>query len=122
MVVGNFQSYVVFWCYHCRLQFKLAEEVFSLLVIKSLIMKFEGLPKKFKGSGAVQGGRFKFFLYTIPKMKRFCCIIKEVICFCLAFSSCIFQFAAHSCKYSICVDKIMLRIDPFMWWNFGWLE
>jgi hypothetical protein len=58
----------------------LAEEAFALLVIKALIKKFEGLPKKFKGSGAVQGGRFKFLLYTIPKIKRFCCIIKEVIC------------------------------------------
>jgi hypothetical protein len=64
-----FQSYVVFWCYHCRLQFKLAEEAFALLVIKALIKKFEGLPKKFKGSEAVQGGCFKFLLYTIPKMK-----------------------------------------------------
>jgi hypothetical protein len=70
MVVGNFQSFSIlcsFWCYHCRLQFKLAEEVFALLVIKSLIKKFEGLPKKFKGSGAVQGGRFKFFFVYYTK-------------------------------------------------------
>ena len=50
-------------------------------MIKALIKKFERLPKKFKGGRAVQGGHFKFLMYTVQKMKRFCCIIKEVICF-----------------------------------------
>jgi hypothetical protein len=63
VVVGEFQSYVVFWCYHSRLQFKLAEEVFALLVIKALTKKFEESIKKFK--------RAELFKEAILS---FCCI------------------------------------------------